>query len=151
MKPLAVTFIILSTVFTAPQPRAEQDVFESFLWQNRLLLIFSPRLEDSRLQRQNDILREAGEGLADRHMRIIRLVPGKPVSVDGIAMPTTISDDVFRDFDIEADQFALVLVGKDGNMKMKRATPQNTRPIFDLIDTMPMRQLEMQQQSTPDN
>ncbi len=121
------------------------DFFERFEWQNRLLLVFAPDADDPRLRRQDEILGAVGAGLADRDMRIIHLRPGAPVTVDGIAFATPAAADIYRDFDIDTSEFAVLLIGKDGTVKMKNNEPPAISAVFDLIDSMPMRQLEMQQ------
>lgn len=48
-------------------------------------------------------------------------------------------------FGIEAETFAIVLVGKDGGEKFRSAEPVGPRDLFDRIDSMPMRRREMRQ------
>ncbi|MEY3980280.1 MAG: DUF4174 domain-containing protein [Oxalobacteraceae bacterium] len=44
-------------------------------------------------------------------------------------------------FTVKGHHFSLLLIGKDGDLKMHTDTP-NLKPVFVLIDKMPMRQKE---------
>ena len=46
-------------------------------------------------------------------------------------------------FHVPADEFAIVLIGKDGGEKLRRHTPLTVRELNAVIDAMPMRQQEM--------
>ena len=41
--------------------------------------------------------------------------------------------------------FEILLVGKDGGVKLRSPAPVSTRDLFALIDAMPMRQREMRE------
>ena len=43
--------------------------------------------------------------------------------------------------------FTLILIGKDGGVKLRRENGADLQDIFDLIDGMPMRKAEMRRQS----
>jgi hypothetical protein len=44
---------------------------------------------------------------------------------------------------ISADGFTVVLIGKDGGVKLKQAEPVTSQTLFSTIDAMPMRRQEM--------
>ena len=48
-------------------------------------------------------------------------------------------------FEIAPNAFTVILVGKDGGIKLKRNDQVRLEEIFQLIDSMPMRQDEMRQ------
>jgi hypothetical protein len=48
---------------------------------------------------------------------------------------------------VPSSAFSLILVGKDGGIKLKRSDQVDLREVFELIDSMPMRQNEMRQKS----
>lgn len=150
MKTLGRGLMMLAMV-SGSNANAAGDFFEAFEWENRLLLVFAPAADDPRLRQQNEILDTVGAGLADRDMRIIRLRPDAAVTVDGMAVEAPAATEIYRDFDIDNSEFAVLLIGKDGTLKMKQTAPAATDAVFDLIDSMPMRQLEMQQKRTISN
>lgn len=68
------------------------------------------------LLKQNMLLENAGTGLRERDVRIVRR-KGEP--------------------------FRIILFGKDGGIKYQSDTPISPKVLFDIIDRMPMRQQEM--------
>lgn len=54
-----------------------------------------------------------------------------------------------RDFVVQtqfgAKSFYVVLVGKDGGEKLRRATPLSPEELFAIVDAMPMRRAEMRE------
>ncbi len=50
---------------------------------------------------------------------------------------------LFRKWRITHD-FEVLLIGKDGTEKLRSTTPVKLDTLFSLIDTMPMRKVEMQ-------
>ena len=116
-----------------------------YIWQNRPLLLFAPSVEDSRLQRTSDNLQRRRCELDDRHMIIgVILAQGQSRLDD---QPLSASDAVaLRErYAIDRDQFAAILIGKDGSEKYRRYDVPELDGIFALIDGMPMRQDEMSQ------
>jgi bifunctional DNA-binding transcriptional regulator/antitoxin component of YhaV-PrlF toxin-antitoxin module len=55
------------------------------------------------------------------------------------------SQSLRKKFNIPRGEFAIILVGKDGGIKLNRAEHSQLNDIFALIDAMPMRQEEMRQ------
>jgi len=56
--------------------------------------------------------------------------------------------DSIRDrFSIPPNTFSLILVGKDGGIKLKLHDQISLEEVFELIDSMPMRQSEMRQKN----
>ena len=56
-----------------------------------------------------------------------------------------------RDFVVQttfgAKTFSVVLIGKDGGEKLRRAVPIPTAELFALVDAMPMRRAEMRERN----
>ena len=48
-----------------------------------------------------------------------------------------------RRYDVAPEGFAVLLIGRDGGVKLRSGTPLTTGTLFDAIDAMPMRQAEM--------
>ena len=124
--------------------QANDDLLERYTWQNRLLLIFAPSADDSRLRQQQQILASSEAELIDRDLVILRLLPDSEPDIDNQPAAGVDSDSIYRDFAIEPGDFRLLLVGKDGTLKLSSDSPVSTARLFGLIDSMPMRQWEMQ-------
>ncbi len=103
----------------------------------RPLYVFAPTSGDARLASQRSIISAASSGLAERDMPVIMIiadqVSGSPQS--GAALRAR--------FGIAPTQFRVILVGKDGGVKMSAASPVSAQSLFALVDAMPMRRQEM--------
>jgi hypothetical protein len=126
----------------------------SFQWSHRPLLIFAPSSEAPSYQEQRQRLASESvrAGLVDRDMVVVHLIgvpSGRLVrpTVRGAASEQPLSaEDVeaLRErFEVPADVFVVVLVGKDGTEKRRDPSPVSAKALFETIDAMPMRQREM--------
>lgn len=52
-----------------------------------------------------------------------------------------------EEFEIDPADFVIILVGKDGGVKLRQEEYTPMGDIFDLIDSMPMRQREMKEEN----
>ncbi len=129
-------------------PGASGAALDRFTWQQRLLLVFSPGETHADFRRQQAILERVGPGLAERDLVVLRISPGQAVTIDGSPDAKLETGALYRDFDIDPAAFAVILIGKDGTRKLTRAAAVEAGEVFDLIDSMPMRQWEMQQRSS---
>jgi len=64
-------------------------------------------------------------------------------SLDGDAIPAQQAISIRHDYNIEKDQFAVILIGKDGGEKHRSFESLNLDSIFFLVDRMPMRKDEI--------
>ncbi len=48
-----------------------------------------------------------------------------------------------RQFGVGGGEFSIMLIGKDGTVKLRSPAPVSVAEIFSLIDSMPMRQQEI--------
>ena len=139
-------FILVSLTVWTPRETLSMDLTQ-FQWKNRLLFIFAedrshPLFKDL----QNQIA--AQKTLVDDRDLIVFEVPAQdPARMNTIPLDRKDADSIRNHFTISSDTFSLILVGKDGGIKLKRSDRTDLTEIFELIDAMPMRQGEMQQKS----
>ncbi|MBW2471825.1 MAG: DUF4174 domain-containing protein [Deltaproteobacteria bacterium] len=118
-----------------------------FQWKNRLLFIFAgdsshPLFKDL----QSQIAARKAE-VQDRDL-IVFEVPGRgPARMNNRPLDQRDADSIRTHFAIPGNTFSLILVGKDGGIKLKREDRVDLSDVFGLIDSMPMRQREMQQKN----
>jgi hypothetical protein len=132
--------IIIVTMLVSPLLGSE---LTSYRWKNRLLLIFSPNPSDIRyVGFHRDITREVAE-LEDRDLVVFRVFENgasfsadQPLTVEGAEM-------LRSRFEIEKGGLVVILIGKDGGVKMMRKDAPELQDIFERIDRMPMRRQEM--------
>lgn len=102
---------------------------DAYLWQNRPILIFADSPNDPRYIQQLELLNALPDDLIDRD--VVVLTDADP-SVDS-ALRTK-----FR-----PRGFMMVLIGKDGGVKLRKPFPWSVRELSRVIDKMPTRQQEV--------
>jgi hypothetical protein len=141
MRPLAVLLLFATTGSYALDAAR---LMPELTWERRVLLVFAPDQQDAELRQQDDILETVGDGLGERDMTVIRVFADDRVAVDGNIHGQSASS-FYRRFDVDRDEFRVILVGKDGGIKLDRNVAVGSEELFALIDSMPMRRYEMQQ------
>jgi hypothetical protein len=138
----SIGLILLGTLLgTAAHVSAAQ--MSEYVWQKRPLLLFAPSNADTRLQQTRHNLQRRRCELDDRNMIIgVILAQGQSRLDDQPISPSDASA-LRKRYAIERDQFAAILIGKDGSEKYRRYDVPELDGIFVLIDGMPMRQNEM--------
>lgn len=119
-------------------------VMAEMVWEKRVLLLFAPDREGADLRQQDAILTAAGRGLIDRDLVVIRAFADDLVSLDGRRHPESAAG-FYRRFAVDPAEFRVILVGKDGSVKLDRSGVVADDDLFRLIDAMPMRRYEMSQ------
>ncbi len=99
----------------------------------RILIIAAPSRDDPNLAKQRQALAGWRQGAADRDLETIEVV-GEAVSG---------SDDkgsaLRQRYDLPPKTFSVILIGKDGHVALRSATPWPASQIESAIDAMPMR------------
>ena len=114
----------------------------SYRWENRLVLIFASTTNDATLQEQLHTFGWRDPEVVDRDL-ILGYFPITEIgSFGGEPIAASAGAALREKFDIAADSFTVLLIGKDGGVKMRSATPLTADKIFATIDSMPMRQQE---------
>ncbi len=110
--------------------RLANDVtLAEFLWQNRLIVVFADSERDPALQKQLDLLQERTSDLTERDVVVI---------VDFNAEnPSEIRKK------LRPRGFGFVMIDKDGIIKLRKASPWDTREISRSIDKTNLRQQEL--------
>ena len=115
----------------------ENTTLENFEWAQRPIIIFSDSEKDPNFVSQMEFLLEDVNELKERD--IIVLVdtnPSRPSSLRKRLRP---------------HGFAFILIGKDGQVKLRKPSPWNIREIARVIDKMPIRQQEIAQKKQAKN
>lgn len=113
------------------------DSLSDFEWKNRVVLVFG-RAEDQKVAKQLEVLVRKKSELDDRDMVVIKVTPTDAEAVHGKATNVG-ADDLKADAEIDGDGFHVVLVGKDGGIKLRSEQILGNVEMFNLIDRMPMR------------
>jgi hypothetical protein len=128
-------------------PRSvNETALGGYQWQNRLLLIFAPDADSALYRRQQEMLLVAEPGLNERDMVIIFVIR-EAVSTKGRPAAPVAAVDLRDAYGVLPHEFRVVLIGKDGGVKLRQEEPISAADLFALIDSMPMRKQEMGQRS----
>ncbi|WBH17993.1 DUF4174 domain-containing protein [Sphingomonas radiodurans] len=102
-------------------------------WDRRVLLVCAPDQEDPALIQQRRVMARWKAGAEARDLTIVEIVGTKVVGASDAA------DTLRRRYRLPGNAFAVVLIGKDGDIKLREARPIPASTLEDTIDAMPMR------------
>lgn len=126
---------------TTQNPQDTLDI-KQFQWKNRLILMFADEAYTN-YNRQLAMLSASRKALEERELIIFSFFDEVYVANLGESLSPSISEAYRQHFGVAKGEFMLLLIGKDGGVKLKKKTLTEAQSILDLIDSMPMRQQEM--------
>tara|TARA_R110002072_G_scaffold125288_1_gene261078 strand:- start:180 stop:662 length:483 start_codon:yes stop_codon:yes gene_type:complete len=120
-----------TTIFAASEVNLNE-----FVWIARPVIVFADSENDPNFRRQIELLQERPEDLAERDVVIITdTAPRDPSEARTRLRPRG---------------FMLVLMGKDGEVELRKPSPWSVREISRSIDKMPLRAQEVEdRRATP--
>lgn len=110
---------------------ADQSDLSEFLWINRPVIVFADTEADPRFADQIEKLRDGADMLRKRD--VIVLTDTDPAAKSPLRQK------------LRPRGFMLVLVGKDGDVKLRKPLPWSVREITRSIDKTPARQQEIRE------
>jgi hypothetical protein len=125
--------------YRAPQPFS----MAVYRWQKRPLLILAENESSPRLQQQLAAVEATWDRFEERDMVLIVVLAAGPSRAGERPLSEDDADRLREAYGITEDAFALRLVGKDGGVKRQADDVVPMEELYDLIDSMPMRQQEM--------
>ena len=108
----------------------------SYKWKNRLILIFAPHIENELYKEQLTEFENTADDAAERNLVILDIYPGGKFTAEEIK-------ELQSELAVKPEGFSVLLLGKDGLVKMHEKKAVKAQVIYDLIDSMPMRQQEI--------
>lgn len=115
-------------------------------WTDRLLLLFAPDTADQDYQKIVETLSQSSSQVRERDLRLYHLFFEERGSFEDQPLSSEAAQKLASDLGVSQDRFTVLLVGKDGGVKMRSSDPEILEDIFARIDSMPMRQREMREQ-----
>ncbi|MEM9434854.1 MAG: DUF4174 domain-containing protein [Pseudomonadota bacterium] len=113
---------------TGPYSAFDLDL-KDFMWEKRPIVVFADADADPRYREQMELLTARLDALAERD--VIVLTDTDPEAEAAIRTQ------------LRPRGFMLVLIGKDGGVKLRKPAPWDVRELSRVIDKMPMRQQEL--------
>ena len=144
-------FTVVIIIFTALMIFDHKDTMPmdltQFQWKNRLLLIFAPDDNDSLFKKlQSEIITQEAE-VEDRDLVVFEVLERSPSRMNRALLDQSKVESIRRHFSVPQRSFIVILIGKDGGIKLKRNDQIDLETIFELIDSMPMRKDEIRQKN----
>ncbi len=138
---LHISLVMLGLSLQQPNPLNE------YQWQNRLILVFNDLDSEVQAQMQLDKFTGQTPELQDRDLLIFR-IDDSQVS-DGLDSKVTDieASSLRKSFDIDIEEFAVLLIGKDDGVKLRSEEVVSSQELFALIDGMPMRRSEIRRKN----
>lgn len=103
----------------------------------RILIVFAPDRRDPDLREQQRLVREGCAALADRDVHLIEVVG------DTVAGAHEYATALRQRYAVPAGRFGVLLVGRDGGVKLRSDRRIEIAELSRTIDAMPMRRHEM--------
>jgi hypothetical protein len=136
MRTLIFCALLLSP-FTAAQAQeplvrpATDVVLDDLIWTHRPLIVFADSPNDPAFIEQLELIEARAQALQERDVLVLVDTDPKELSA---ARKT-----------LRPRGFMLVLIGKDGGVKLRKPFPWDAREISRVIDKMPIRQREIRE------
>ncbi len=134
-------FILLMAYFSSSINCIMAQELADFQWKNRVLLLVDSDVNSENIEQQIAVFKNATEAFEERDLVYFIITPKgvyssekKPIKLGGI---DTYQKNNFK---------GLILLGKDGGIKLKESFVVSTETIIALIDSMPMRRSEKKSQ-----
>lgn len=123
----------------SPGPVSAMDRYK---WSYRPLVVFAGRADDAQWLRQRQIVAALRPAFIDRKIVIVA-VAGDAVTADLGPKPGQSAAALRQRYGVPAGEFRVLLMGKDGGVKLSSSRPIAALTLFRTIDAMPMRQDEI--------
>ncbi|MFN6541466.1 MAG: DUF4174 domain-containing protein [Nostoc sp. EkiNYC01] len=114
-------------------------------WQNRVLLVFAPSVDNHHYQQQMQLFNQYQNGFTDRDLVLVQILATDKSYANRQPIDESSAANLRNRFGVDKEDFRVILIGKDGGVKRQDTTPVKATAIFEQIDAMPMRRQEMQE------
>lgn len=134
---------VLAIFLAVPVGAAQGADLAPYRWQHRLLLVFAEHPSDPDFMVFARSLSVNRDAVLDRDLVLGRIFERGPSQLGERPLSAEDAQSLRRRFAIRPAAFTVVLIGKDGGVKMVRSERVDLEAIFARIDAMPMRRQEM--------
>ena len=118
-----------------PQPEPLEETLRARRWKNRVLLIAAPHAGQADFRHQKQLAAASQTGLNERNFQVLEVLYDQLSTAD--------KQFLTQKTGIRPPAFGVVLIGKDGGVKIRSARPIAPAAWFSVVDKMPMRRAEM--------
>ena len=149
IKPTSLVCILLFLLVVVSMAQASEkgsvaDLdLDALRWKKRVLVLFSPSESDASFQSQKKSLASSAEEVLDRNLVILEIVEQGQSRAGNQLLSGKSVQAIRKRLGVETGPFQVLLIGKDGGVKLRSSEAVSMKDLFGLIDSMPMRQQEM--------
>ena len=119
-------FVLLICLFITgcSKPNVKQ-IFENYMWQNNVLIVFAPKANAPEFLEQKKQLRKSTKDLLKHDFVVWEIVHLEHVHVNNEPKPQLWTPPIYDAFNVKKNDFQIILIGKDGHEKLRKekATP----------------------------
>ena len=112
---------------------------DNFTWKNRLIMVFTNSVNNPKYIEQIDQLNSEHEKFNDLKLSLFKILPKKYA----VGFDSSWKTSVLHQRKITKDNFEIQLIGLDGSVKLSSSKVVPFTEIEKLINSMPMRQSEL--------
>ncbi|WP_257236347.1 DUF4174 domain-containing protein [Nostoc sp. 'Peltigera malacea cyanobiont' DB3992] len=92
-------------------------------WQNRVLLVFAPSVDNHSYQQQMQLFNQHQNGFTDRDLVLVQVLATDKSYANGQLIDESSAVKLRNRFGVDKQNFRVILVGKDGSVKRQDTTP----------------------------
>lgn len=130
--------IFIGSISSFAQPQQDEE--------RRWLILLTKEEGHPQLQEQMGAIEAHREAAIERKIGVIQLTNRGAKSLFNSSAQTPRIAETFQNMSSEHTDFEVILIGLDKTVKLRRKKAILIDELFDLIDSMPMRQEEIQRQ-----
>lgn len=116
-----------------------EKTLKSNQWQKRIVVIYALTDRQPEFTQQKQILADEAAGVDERDILVIDAPDDRLRPADKTYLQNELG--------LQPDRFGVVLIGKDGEVKLRQDKPIPAKSLFSTIDGMSMRRQEMQKKN----
>lgn len=145
-------FVSLLILICFPLAVEADDSYDlsKYRWKNRLILLFAPRSQDSSVKILKEKMEAYKDEILDRDLVLFYIFENGSGQVADSFMDEKRVASLIKRFAPRPGLTTCILIGKDGREKYRKENDIDFQEIFSLIDSMPMRQQEIEESHTID-
>ncbi len=117
------------------------SAMDRYKWSYRPVVVFAGGAGDAQLARQRQIIAALRPAFIDRKVVVVS-VAGDVVTADLGPKPGQSGSALRQRYGVPPGEFRVLLIGKDGGVKLSSGEPIAAQTLFRTIDSMPMRRDE---------
>ena len=137
--------LLLLTLFFQASLMAQS--LENHLWEDRVILLFTPDFQHSDLQKQLRLFENNQDELKERKLVVYQITPDAIKKNGVLFFEKNFKANLLEKYHPKKNAYTFVLVGLDGGEKMRSSKVVSLEKLFGKIDQMPMRKWEMKNKS----